>query len=109
MPTTYKLTPAGYRVDEPSCDLLAAAFTATDWHGGLGCSLYALQCGQWSEMTHWQYSDALSEFQRCLDLCEADDEEGYLALLSAIDAVENVVFGWPGSREDNETAHYSAT
>lgn len=108
MPTTYTLTSDGYRVDEPSCDLLAAAFTATDWHGGIGCPLYALQCGQWHEMTYWHYSEALSEFQRCLDLCEPDDEEGYLAVLSAIDAVKDVVCGWPGSCEPNETAHYRA-
>jgi hypothetical protein len=107
MPTTYKLTAGTYHVDEPSCDLLAAAFTATDWHGGIGCPLYKLQCGEWSHMTYSDYSEALTELQRCVPLCQPDDEDGYLALLSAIEAVEDVVCGWPGSSCD-ETAHYRA-
>jgi hypothetical protein len=108
MATTYKLTAGTYHVDEPSCDLLAAAFTATDWHGGIGCPLYKLQCGEWSYMTWDDYAMALADFRDCLPLCQPEDEEGYLALLSAIEAVEDVVCGWPGSREPNETVHYSA-
>lgn len=106
MATTYHLTPNGYRVDEPGCDLVGAAFTASDWHGGLGCPLYALQCGRWGTMTLADYEAALVKLKRCLTLCEPDDRDGYFALLSAIDALDDVVRGWP-CRPD-EAAHCRA-
>ena len=96
MTTTYYLTPNGYRVDTPSNDLVAAAFAASDWHGGLGCPLYTLQCGDWCQMTLADYEAALGELKECLTLCEPDDGDGYFALLSAIDAIDGVVRGWPG-------------
>ncbi len=67
--------------------LAEAAFIARDWHGGLGCPLYALQCGQWDELTRDDIADAEAVF-RDLERGNPDD----LDLMDARTALELWLF-----------------
>jgi hypothetical protein len=105
MPTT---NPIRYTVDEPSQALLEAAFLASMYHGGQGCPLYALQCGEWRHLTAFDYEAAAAEFQRLA--CNAyyadtDDQPHLLEACSTCLAVAATLL-YPSL--PNETAHYRA-
>jgi hypothetical protein len=72
----------------PTDDLVLAAFTAQAWHGGQGCQLYALSCGNWDALTYADIESAAREFSYLVrhNVCSADDD---LDIYNALDACEN--------------------
>lgn len=98
-------------ITEPSQALLEAAFTARGYHNGQGCPLYALSCGEWRHLTAFDYEAAAAAFDAdAIAAHSRGDGDAYWPLIEARDACLATArtLAYP-SREDSETAHYSAT